>query len=114
MQASVLGLVDHAHTAAAKLFDNAVVQDRRVNHGQVTVLTDGSVQRSVVSLAHIGQAIRAVYVLGKMGDAEATEATYKTPINVRPSYRLPTTSECTAHSRTSLMREVVIGTRYAG
>ena len=78
------------------------------------VVTDGSLQRSGLSLAHMGHAIRAVYVLGKMGDAEATEATYKTAINVRPSYRLPTTSECTGHSRTSLMREVVIGTRYAG
>src|SRR5215472_14008745 len=32
LQPGVLGLIDHAHTAATEFLDNAVVRDRRVDH----------------------------------------------------------------------------------
>ena len=36
VQARVLGLVDHAHAAAAELSEDAVVRNRRVDHAEVT------------------------------------------------------------------------------
>jgi hypothetical protein len=36
VQAGILSLIHHAHAAAAELANNAVVRDRRVDHGQLS------------------------------------------------------------------------------